>query len=110
MRCRGALLSRGRYVRVAAGTLGGGGAGSSLCVSAGWHFEGLAGWVCVMFGLFAGSWVVPGVVAAAMCEWRLAHWGIGVMVVVWVFGESLCLLAFRVLAVAPCPLVVVMCE
>lgn len=46
-----------------------------LCVSGGWHFEGLAGWACVESDLFAGLWVAVCVVAAAMCEWQLSHLG-----------------------------------
>lgn len=46
----------------------------ALCASGGWHFEGLAGWACVVFGLFVGFWVAVGV-AVVMCEWQLAHLG-----------------------------------
>lgn len=52
------------------------------------------GLVRLGFGLFAGFWVAVGVVAVVMGEWWLAHLGIGVVVVVWVFGGLLRLLVF----------------
>ena len=52
---------------------------AGLCVSGGWHFEGLVGWACVVFGLFAGFCVAAGVVWVVMCEWWLAHWRVGAL-------------------------------
>ena len=45
-----------------------------LCVSDGLHIGGWSGVNGAGSGLFAGFWVVSGVVAAAMCKCRLTLW------------------------------------
>ena len=49
-----------------------------LCVSAGCRIGRFCGAGGCEAGLFSGALCVAGVVMAAMCEWRLSHWRLGV--------------------------------